>query len=155
MLVRLDSDRPVALEHAMNPWLVFFAPQLHLPFGGNLAQRIEPNTNWFFDGISPTAGNADIERKAFDVASYGRQLGLIAEILVDITEEAPPSTPEGIEALSRLKKIKTEIEGLKERDASAVVQEVEALIAHLKRKHEDRFPQLRSRIERSLAANSL
>ena len=135
----------------MNPWLVFFAPQLHLPFGGNLAQRIEPNTNWFFDGISPSAGNAVIERKAFAVASYGRQLGLIAEILVDITAEAPPSTPEGIEALSRLKKIKTEIERLKECDASAVVLEVEALIDHLKRKHEDLFPHLKTRIERSLA----
>jgi hypothetical protein len=134
----------------MNPWLVFFAPQLHLPFGGNLAQRIEPNTNWFFDAISPTAGDANIERKAFDVASYGRQLGLITEVLVDITAEAPPSTAEGKKSLKRLIEIKTEIDRLKERDASAVVQEVEALIDHLKRKHEDLFPHLKTRIERSL-----
>jgi hypothetical protein len=134
----------------MNPWLVFFAPQLHLPFGGNLAQRIEPNTNWFFDALSPTAGDANIERKAFDVASYGRQLGLITEVLVDITAEAPPSTAEGKKSLKRLIEIKTEIDRLKERDASAVVQEVEALIDHLKRKHEDLFPHLKTRIERSL-----
>jgi len=134
----------------MNPWLVFFAPQLHLPFGGNLAQRIEPNTNWFFDAISPTAGDANIERQAFDVASYGRQLGLIAEILVDITEEAKPSTPKGIKALERLTDIKDEIERLKRRDAAAVVQEVEALIDHLKRKHKDLYPLLRDRIDRAL-----
>ena len=134
----------------MNPWLVFFAPQLHLPFGGNLAQRIDPNTNWFFDAISPTAGDANIERQAFDVASYGRQLGLITEILVDVTAQKPPTTPEGIEALKRLKRIKGRIERIKHRDATDVVREVEALIDHLKRKHKDMYPLLRDRIGRSL-----
>jgi hypothetical protein len=34
-----------------------------------------PNANWFFDAIPAQAGNAKIEQKAFEVASYGRQLG--------------------------------------------------------------------------------
>jgi hypothetical protein len=40
-----------------------------------VAQRIEPNANWFFDSISGQAGNAKMEKKDFEVASYGRQLG--------------------------------------------------------------------------------
>ena len=37
----------------MNPWFFFWAPQLTMPFGGSVAQRIEPDTRWFFGGISP------------------------------------------------------------------------------------------------------
>ena len=70
----------------MYPWLWFWAPQLHLPWSGNVAQRIDPNTRWFFQGIDPSAGDADIEEKAFSVASYGRQLGLITEILIEVAE---------------------------------------------------------------------
>ena len=40
----------------MNPWFFFWAPQLTMPFGGSVAQRIEPDTTWFFNGIAPTAG---------------------------------------------------------------------------------------------------
>jgi hypothetical protein len=76
------------------PWLWFWAPQLHFPFSGNVAQRIEPDTRWFFQGIDPSAGDPHIEEKAFAVASYGRQLGLITEVLIEYTKLA--------ERLSRL-----------------------------------------------------
>jgi hypothetical protein len=59
----------------MYPWLWIWAPQLHFPWSGGVAQRIEPNANWFFDSISGQPGNAKIEKKAFGVASYGKQLG--------------------------------------------------------------------------------
>jgi hypothetical protein len=45
-------------------WLWFWAPQLHFPWSGNVAQRIEPTTRWFFQGIDPSAGDADIEENA-------------------------------------------------------------------------------------------
>ena len=69
----------------MYPWLFLWAPQLQLPFSGDVAQRIEPRTQWFFDGIDASAGDGRIERRAFEVASYGRQLGLLAEVLVEAT----------------------------------------------------------------------
>jgi hypothetical protein len=135
----------------MNPWLVFWAPQLHLPFGGDVAQRIEPNTNWFFDSIAPAAGDSTVERKAFEVASYGRQLGLITEVLTDITTQVAPSSKEGKKALERLRAIQTQIEGLKEKDAAEIAQEVQTLVAQLKRRHKDKYPRLRQQIERALA----
>jgi len=136
----------------MNPWLIYWAPQLHLPFGGNVAQRIEPNVTWFFDAIDARAGDSKIERKAFEVASYGRQLGLITELLLDISKDTPPQSSKGKEALRRITEISEEIEGLKKRDADEITSEVEQLIARLKTSHKDAFPRLRGQIERALDA---
>lgn len=137
----------------MNPWLVFWAPHLYLPFSGSVAQRIEPNTSWFFDSIAPSAGHARIEKKAFEVASYGRQLGLITEVLLDITKKSPPNTEEGRESLRRLRAIQAEIEQLKEQDADALVLDIEAKISRLKRRHKAKYPQLRQKIQRSIGEN--
>ena len=69
----------------MFPWLWHWAPQVHLPWSGDVAQRIAPATHWFFQGIQPGAGHPRIEEEAFDVASYGKQLGLITELLLDLS----------------------------------------------------------------------
>ena len=135
----------------MYPWLFFWAPQFHLPFGGSVAQRIEPNTNWFFDSIPSTAGNATIERKAFEVASYGRQLGLITEVLTDLAAQTAPNSEGGQQALARLRDIQSRIEGIKQRDAEDLAQEVHALVSALKCRHGDQFPRIRRDIERVLA----
>ena len=131
----------------MNPWFVFWAPQLQLPFSGSVAQRIEPNTSWFFDSIAPSAGDATIERRAFDVASYGRQLGLIAEVLVDIARQLPPDTEQGRDSLRRLETIQRTIEALKAQDADALVSDAEAKIALVKRKYKAKLPQLRRALD--------
>lgn len=135
----------------MNPWLIFWAPQVHLPFGGSVAQRIEPNTNWFFDAIAPTAGDAKIERQAFEVASYGRQLGLLTEVLVDLTTATPPTTAQGKRALKRLKGIQTQIEDLKGRNADELLLETDRLIARLKKVHPEKLPEVRRQLERALS----
>jgi hypothetical protein len=134
----------------MNPWLVFWAPQLHLPFGGSVAQRIDPTSNWFFDGISSTAGDPVIERKAFEVASYGRQLGLLTEVLLDLAAQAKPATAKGRRSLQRLQEIQARIEELKERDADDLLREVEALVERLKRNHKAQLPRLRQRMALAL-----
>jgi hypothetical protein len=105
-------------EIPMVPWLWFWMPQfqfpaIHFPFSGAVAQRIEPNTNWFFDAIRPWAGNGRIEQQAFDVASYGRQLGLITDLLLDLASQQDAQTPQGKEALLRLAEIRARIEALK------------------------------------------
>jgi hypothetical protein len=53
----------------MFPWLWFYAPQFHFPWSGAVAQRIAPDTHWFFSGIRPGAGDAHIEEQAFGVAT--------------------------------------------------------------------------------------
>ena len=40
----------------MYPWFRFWAPQLHFPFSGSVAQRIEPDNRMFFDA------RAELER---------------------------------------------------------------------------------------------
>jgi hypothetical protein len=96
----------------MFPWLWFWAPQVHLPWSGNVAQRIEPDTHWFFQGIPPSAGDARIEERAFEVASYGRQLGLITEVLIELAEQAGMSG-KAATSLTRLEAIRDEIERIK------------------------------------------
>lgn len=134
----------------MNPWLFIWAPQLTFPFGGSVAQRIEPRT--FFDAIPDSAGDGDIERRAFEVASYGRQLGLITEVLMDLTAQTPPSTAKGKRSLERLRKIQQRVEQLKDDDALDALEQIESQLARLKKKHPERLAAARERIARALAA---
>jgi hypothetical protein len=137
----------------MNPWFFFWAPQLTMPFGGSVAQRIEPDTQWFFNGIPPTAGDPAIERKAFDVASYGRQLGLITEVLVDLAGQTPPKGAKGQKSLKRLREIQARIEQVKEQDAMDALEQIDALLARLKKAHPERLAAARQRIAHALAVD--
>jgi hypothetical protein len=137
----------------MNPWFFFWAPQLTMPFGGSVAQRIEPDTQWFFNGIPPTAGDPAIERKAFDVASYGRQLGLITEVLVDLAGQTPPKSAKGQKSLQRLRDIQLRIEQVKEQDAMDALEQIDALLARLKKAHPERLAAARQRIAHALAVD--
>jgi hypothetical protein len=121
-----------------------------MPFGGSVAQRIEPN--WFFDQIAPAAGDPAIERKAFEVASYGRQLGLITELLMDLSAQEPPATPGGRKARKRLQEIQARIERLKEDDAMDTLEQIDSLLQRLKNKHPERLAAARQRIAHALAA---
>ena len=138
----------------MFPWFFFWAPQLTMPFGGSVAQRIEPDTNWFFAGIPASAGDPAIERKAFDVASYGRQLGLITEVIMDLAAQAPPTTAQGRKSLQRLREIQARIEEVKEHDAIDVLEQIDSLLERLKTTHPERQAAARQRIARALAADS-
>ena len=138
----------------MYPWFFFWAPQVTLPFGGSVAQRIEPSTNWFFDGIDPGSGDPAIERKAFEVATYGRQLGLITEVLVDLAAQTPPTTAKGRKSLQRLREIQRRIEEVKERDAIDALEQIDGLLARLKKKHPERVAAARQRIARALETDA-
>lgn len=135
----------------MVPWLFFFAPQWHLPFSGSVAQRIEPQTQWFFDAIDPRAGDGQIERQAFEVASYGRQLGLLTEVLFDLAEALPPRSPQAQESLCRLRAIQAEIEKIKAGEPDALVREVEQAMDRLQKHHPAAFEQLGQRLQHRLS----
>jgi hypothetical protein len=115
----------------MFPWLWLFAPQVHFPWSGSVAQHIAPETDWFFAGIAPRAGDARVERQAFEVASYGRQLGLITEVLLDLAAQTTPRSAKARESLARLQAIQAEIEALKQADhdrvAEVLVEQVRAI----------------------------
>lgn len=135
----------------MYPWLFLWAPQLQLPFSGDVAQRIEPRIQWFFDGIDTASGDPVIERKAFEVATYGRQLGLITELLLDMAAQTPPRTKAGQESRQRLLAIQAEIERIKTQDAEAQVQMVEAGLRRLKARHKPEYEALLARLRLALA----
>ncbi len=97
----------------MVPWLWFWSPQFHFPFSGSVAQRIEPDTHWFFSGIRPEAGDADTEEQIFDVASYGRQLGLLTEVLLAQADKGSIPAAKAASSLAQLKSVHADIEGVK------------------------------------------
>jgi hypothetical protein len=115
----------------MFPWFWTWAPQLHLPLSGDVAQRIDPSA--WFAAIPPEAGNGHIEQQACAVASYGKQLGLITELLLDVAQQNSPTTAQGQQALRQLQAIRDEIEGLKRssyaEQADALVRQAQALQA--------------------------
>ena len=115
----------------MYPWLWFWAPQFHFPFSGSVAQRIEPDTNWFFAGIRPEAGNGDVERQIFDVASYGRQLGLITEVLLSQASPGTIAADKAARSLSQLEGVYREVEDVKQRNCDRLARSAVAVLEKL------------------------
>lgn len=114
----------------MYPWLWFWAPQFHFPFSGSVAQRIEPD---FFSNIPPEAGNGDVEKQIVDVASYGRQLGWITEVLLSRTSTGTVPPEQAARAQAKLEAAYSEIETVKRinkaklsRSAMAALEKLEA-----------------------------
>ena len=117
----------------MTPVGLFWAPQITLPFGGNVNQKIDPETSVFFESIPPKAGDARMEKKAFEVASYGRQLGLITELLLDMATHTKPTSEKGKRALLRLSKIQEEIENIKVEKADSDMEDFIALVERIEK----------------------
>lgn len=110
----------------MFPWFWVWAPQVQFPLSGNVTQDIEPVFSAFFKGIKPQAGNARIEERAVNVASYGRQLGLLTDLLIEVAEHSLPARGEGNAALSELRRIRAEIEQIKREEHEAEAVELAA-----------------------------
>jgi hypothetical protein len=130
----------------MYPWLWFWAPQVHFPWSGNVAQQIEPITHLFFQGIKPGAGNPQIEEKAFSVATYGKQLGLITDILIELAEQTSNKSPETAMSLEKLKIVRNEIEAIKNAEYDGLATDIEAQVTELQRKGGSRYVQLTERL---------
>ncbi|WP_207221162.1 hypothetical protein [Pseudoduganella lutea] len=96
----------------MIPFLyMHLAPQFHFPFSGAVSQAIDPDIAWFSNLIHPGAGHARIERRAFEeVASYGKQLGLITEVLL---EQASRVDSVDSDAVRKLRDLQSRIENIK------------------------------------------
>lgn len=126
----------------MVPWLWLWAPQLNLPWSGDVAQEIEPTTSWFFRGIRPSAGDAEIEEKAFSIASYGKQLGLITDVLIDVAEQVGTQSAESTESMNRLKRIREAIDQIKTVQRASRVSGIASEVADIKRKGGTEYAEL-------------
>ena len=102
----------------MLPWFWLWAPQVHWPFSGDVAQDIAPDTRWFFNAIPPEAGVGRLEQKIFETHSYGRQLGVLTAVLLDLAERtAAPQDAQAQQRLEALKAMCEEIEQVKAQHA--------------------------------------
>ena len=129
----------------MYPWLWFWAPQFHFPFSGAVAQRIEPDTNWFFGGIRPEAGNGDVEKQIFDVASYGRQIGWITEVLLAQTAGGAVAPETADRALTQLEDVYRESQAIKTRNADKLAESAIDMLAKLQAFYPAQFAQVMAR----------
>ena len=118
----------------MFPWFWIWAPQYQLPFGGSVTQRIAPETDWFFGSIPPAAGNGALEQKIHeDVASYGRQLGLLTEVLLSLASRDTVEPQQARESLARLQEIYREVEALKAREKGQLAEAAATALEQLAR----------------------
>jgi hypothetical protein len=113
----------------MFPWL--FSVTNRFPFSGTLEQWVEPNTNWFFNAIPPSAGVGSVEKRLFSVASYGRQLGLITEVLLSLASPGKISDKKAADSLDRLKTYYDRMENAKSESKAEVVEALTALLDQL------------------------
>ena len=112
----------------MNPWLFPWWGLFKGPFSGDVIQDIAPITSW----LSPQfefnfAGNRRIEAEvAADVASYGKQLGILSEAVMELADGK-----KGV-AVDRLKKLTDQIEEVKHQHKDRLEQKVKAELDQLK-----------------------
>ena len=118
----------------MLPWLWMWAPQVHWPFSGDVAQDISPDTRWFFQGIPPEAGVAELEQKIFETHSYGRQLGALMPVLLDLAERVPPGDATSQRRLEELKTLCLEIEQVKARHDDRLAETAAAALERLRQR---------------------
>lgn len=138
----------------MYPWLFFWAPQVHFPWSGNVSQDIEPNTTWFADLIQPGAGNARIEEKAFAVASYGKQLGHLTDLLIEIAEQTKPLSPNAAKSLDSLRKIQFSIEAIKSTEYEDQVARLAVEVEAMRQRGGEPYVQLLDRLKPVLAGKA-
>ncbi len=124
----------------MFPWLVYWSPVFHFPFSGGVEQNIEPDFDWFFGRISPTSGNAKIEKRVFEeVGSYGKQLGLISEVLLELAEA---NKTENSDSLRRLSKLVDQIESIKTQEHDAAKQSLKTSLTTFRDQNPKGFEEL-------------
>ena len=116
----------------MFPWFWLWAPQVRLPFSGDVAQDIEPSLDLFFAGIKPRSGNARIERQAFDVSSYGDQLGVITKLLLEWAERLPAQAQAASAPLQELRDIHARIQAIKDAECERELARLEARLLQLR-----------------------
>ena len=123
----------------MYPWLWIWTPQFHYPFSGSVAQRIEPDVNWFFDSIPESAGIGSVEKEIFKTNSYGDLLGIIIDALLFHIENEMGDAAELGGPIKKLKDLNDEITRIKENKADAYAAKAKTLMLRLRRLHKEKF----------------
>ena len=118
----------------MNPWLYMFKT----PWSGDLSQDIAPVTTWFSPQLEFNfAGNKKIEADIVaEVASYGRQLGILSDAVLELAEGKAGQSVED------LRKLMGDIDKIKRRHEESLEVKAKLILDELKNKHPDVLKQL-------------
>lgn len=110
----------------LQPWLKFLEGMNY----GDLNQAIAPVTTWFSPKYEfDFAGNPRLEKRIVsDGASYGRQLGILSEAVLELAKGKKGK------AVGRLKEMVSRIDKIKEEDTIALEQDVTDRLDQLKRR---------------------
>jgi hypothetical protein len=111
-----------------------------------VAQEIEPTTKWFFGLIEPESGISRIEEKAFKLATYGRQLGLITELLLDIASKSNELSVQARESKARLEILRSRIENVKQEEYREIFKELIERLSKLKQASPENFKTIESKL---------
>lgn len=127
----------------MFPWLYNWSPVYHFPFSGGVNQNIEPDFDWFFGRINPAAGHAKIEKRVFEeVGSYGKQLGLISEVLLELAETQDKKTQSNSLSLQRLRALVEQVESIKAQEHESTRQDLKASLVSFREQDPEGFERL-------------
>jgi hypothetical protein len=136
-------------ETVMFPWLYPFAPQIfqwapqvHFPWSGAVTQDIAPET--YFGAIAPGAGDAEIERDVLRHASFGKQLGILADVVSGLVE--PPRSDEDkaadTHARAQLKRVRADVATVKAGHQERRIQEALKTLSTLRQREPQRYARL-------------
>lgn len=121
-----------------------FSPRF--PWSGDVIQDIDPQTSWFFGNIAPTAGSGRLERHiALDVASYGKQLSVVMDVLHELIEQGAVSQATRAKFDTR----RQQIEQAKAAHAGNVETEAEAGMKRLQQADPAAYARLLKRLGRA------
>lgn len=114
----------------MNPWLLPWWEMFKGPLSGNVTQDISPITSWLSPQLEFNfAGDHLVEKKVVeDVASYGKQLGILSEALLEIADSKNGA------AVDKLKKLIDQIDEVKNQHAESLEYKIKADLNRLKEK---------------------
>jgi hypothetical protein len=129
----------------MFPWSFNFNPQVngwevHWPLGGPVSQDIVAS-------LLTQAGSSRVEWRVLEeVASYGRQIGVLSELVRELSDSRPPQSDRTRRAREQLDQFMERIEHIKEQEAKnskapAVPEDLESA-RELHRALLKRYPQL-------------
>ena len=125
----------------MFPWFWWhLAPRYEFPLSGNVTQDFLMET--FFSAIKPSAGDGRIEQKAFESASYGKQIGLISELLLSLADSKVVDADKANSALRKLEKIYSDIEEIKQEHISKEIKEATSVLEALKSSNRNQFDKI-------------
>ncbi len=99
-------------------WLNF-SPEVHWPFSGSVAQDIHP-------ALLAQAGNDEVETRVLrDVASYGKQIGVLSDLLHSVASLVPPERlgEDGRHAYAQLTELMKSVQAIKQQQSPPAVPE--------------------------------